>query len=103
MTTYEIPLSAQSQTLQVNLGGAFYRLALTWRDTAGGWFLDISDAGGNPLIGGMPLVTGANLLEQFAHIGIPGQLWVQSDGNAPDALPAYENLGADSHLYWVTT
>lgn len=100
-TVYEIPLSPSPQTFTVSLGGKSYQLTVQWRDAVeGGWALDIADSAGKPLVQGIPLVTGANLLDQFAYLGIAGQLRVQTD-NDPDAVPAFDNLGNTSHLYFV--
>lgn len=98
-TAFNIPLSPQSQTLQVTLGGTLYGLALTWREPYG-WFLDISDASQNPLVSGIPLTTGADLLQQFGSLGFPGQLWVVTPGD-PDATPGYADLGVNSFLYFL--
>lgn len=68
----------------------------------GGWVLDIADSANNPLVQGIPLVTGCDLLQQFGHLGIGGALWVLTDGD-PMAVPTYHNLGSLSHLYFVTT
>jgi hypothetical protein len=108
MTYVEIPLTPVSQTFFIALGTIQYQLAVTWRGTiAGGdldgWFLDISDQAGNALVQGIPLVTGADLLEQYAFLGIGNgaQLWVATDGD-PSATPTSTNLGTLSHLYLVT-
>jgi hypothetical protein len=101
--TYEIPLTPQAQTFSVTLAGATYDMTLTWRDApalGGGWMLDLADASGNPLIQGIPLVTGADLLAQHAHLGLGFQLYIQSDGD-PAAAPTYTSLGVTSHLYAV--
>lgn len=68
-----------------------------------GWVMDILDASANPIVSGIPLVTGRDLLAQYAHLGIgPNvQLWALTDGN-PSAVPTGTNLGIDSHLYVVT-
>lgn len=97
---YEIPLSAQPQQFSIALAGVTYRITVQWRDPSPGWCIDIADAAGNPLVTGIPLVTGANLLEQYAYLGVGGGLYVQTD-NDPDALPTFGNLGASSHLYFV--
>lgn len=99
-TVREIPLSAQSQTFQITLSGKAYRLAVTWRDPYG-WFLDIARVDGTALVSGIPLVTGADLLAQYAYLGIGGALVVVSDGD-PDAVPTFDNLGSSAHLYYVT-
>lgn len=101
-TTYEIPLTPESQTFQISLVGVAYQLTVTWRDApSGGWFLDIADANLNPIIQGIPLITGADLLAQYRHLPVPaGQLWVATDGN-PNAVPTFSNLGITSHLYFT--
>jgi hypothetical protein len=101
MTAYEIPLTPQAQTLAIALAGVTYNLTLQWRsvDALGGWVLDIADVNNNPLLLGMPLVTGTNLLAPFAYLGIAGALYVLTDGNAL-AVPTYANLGTLAHLYF---
>lgn len=100
MTVLEIPLSAQAQTFQITLSGRAYRLAVTWREPYG-WFLDIARVDGTALINGIPLVTGVDLLVQYAYLGIAGKLVVLSDGD-PFAAPTFANLGTQAHLYYVT-
>ena len=63
--------------------------------------MDIGDVNGNPLVSGIALVTGADLLGQYAYLGIGGQLIVMTDGD-PSAIPTFTNLGIESHLYYVT-
>lgn len=99
-TTYEIPLTPQPQTFNIVLGAVQYALTLVWNTAAQAWLLDIADNTGVPLVNGIPLVTGADLLAQYAYLELGGALYVQTDSNA-DALPTYSNLGTDSHLYFV--
>lgn len=102
MSTFEIPLDPSPQVFSIVLDGVAYVLTLIWRDfNMGGWVLDIADQTGAPIVGGLPLVTGADLLAQFAYLGIGGQLAVQTDHN-PDAVPTFTNLGISSHLYFTT-
>lgn len=100
-TVYEVPLSPQAQDFTIALGGVTYQVRLMWREAVeGGWFLDFSDATGAPILQGVPLVTGADLLAQYAHLGFVGSLVVQTDHD-PDAIPTFTNLGELSHLYFV--
>jgi hypothetical protein len=100
-STYEIPLSPNAQTLAVKLAGTTYQLTVLWRDDpSGGWILDLADNAGNPVISGMALVTGADLLAQYAHLELGFALYVQSD-NDPTAPPTYADLGVSAHLYAV--
>lgn len=101
MAIYEVPLKPQPQEFDIFLAnGVRYRLRTFYNDTPdGGWALDISDDLGNPLICGIPLVTGANLLAQYDYVGIGGVMWVNGDGD-PAAVPLFTNLGVTSHLYY---
>lgn len=104
MTTYyEIPLTAEPQSFSITLGGVEYRLTVLWRNAdEAGWTVDIADSNGNPLVSGIPLVTGCDLLEPYPDLGFGGVLWVQTTAD-PDAVPTYDNLGTGSHLYWVAS
>lgn len=100
MAVLEIPLSPEPQTFRITLSQVEYQLTVIWRDAdQGGWVLDIADAQGVPILEGAPLVTGANLLSQYAYLGIPGRLIVQTDF-APDEVPTFANLGRSSRLYY---
>jgi len=98
-TIVEIPLMPTPQKLTVLLGNVYYQLNVQYRDALeGGWYLDIADNTGVPIVQGIPFVTGVNLLEQYDYLGIDADLRVQTD-NDPDKLPTFENLGITSHLY----
>lgn len=100
-TPVEIPLTPNAQILSVALGLLTYKLTLVWNDEPNaGWVMDIADSDGDPIVQGVPLVTGADLLEQYGYLGIPGQLIVQTDHDV-DAVPTYANLGINSHLYFI--
>ena len=100
---YELPLSAANQRFSITLGQVEYMLIVTWRAAieAGGT-IDIASSAGTPIVSGVPLVTGTDLLEQYRHleIGGGGSLYVATDGD-PDAVPTFDGLGAATKLYWV--
>ena len=99
MAVYEIPLSPRPQTMAIALGGAVYRLRFFFANVCeAGWALDISDAGGNPLICGIPLVAGDDLLAQYPDVGIAGRLFVRSDD--PATPPGFADLGVSFHVYF---
>ncbi|MGO4412493.1 hypothetical protein AB4Z27_06015 [Cupriavidus sp. KB_39] len=101
-TFYEIPLSPDPQRFTVTLSGVDYRMTVQYRDAGGaGWVLDIADATKQPIVSGIPLATGVNLLGQYAHLGFVGRLWVQG-ADEPDDVPTFEDLGIGSHVFWVT-
>lgn len=100
LTTYEIPMQPFAQTLQVALGGVTRNLGVSWNAISSSWSLDIADVAGNPLIQGISLVTGSDLLSQFDYLGIGGKLFVQTDG-APNLMPDFSTFGKLSHLYFL--
>src|ERR1700677_3277206 len=65
LTTFnEIPLTPINQTFPISLSGVTYTLTFQWRTPVGTWVMDIGDVNGNPLVSGIALVTGADLLAQ---------------------------------------
>jgi hypothetical protein len=95
---YTIPLAPEPQSFGITLAGKEYRLRVRWFETeAGGWHLDIlSQDGASAILAGVPLVTGCDLLEQHAYLGLGGELWV--DSSFP---PTLDNLGDGADLVFV--
>ena len=103
MAVFEIPLTPEPQVFSISLGESEYQLTVLYRDIdQGGWFLDIANSSGVNMICGIPLVTGCDLLAQYAYLNFGGKLEVQTD-NDPDKIPTFDNLGLGSHLYFVTS
>lgn len=100
VTPFLIPLQPTPQTLTITVAGVQYQLRLIWNTQNDAWTLDISDVNGNPILSGIPLVTGADLLEQFGYLDFGGQLIVQTDNDA-DAVPTLQNLGSTGNLFFV--
>lgn len=120
-TFYEIPTIALPHRFSVQLVGVTYKMTLLYqaaqigpsdisveRDSnltidqsqIGGWILDIADVNGVPILAGIPLITGQDLLQQFSYLNFGGSLFVSTDGS--DAVPTASNLGTSSHLYFAT-
>lgn len=95
---YAIPLKAEPQSFGITLAGKEYRLTVRWFDAPeAGWTLDIEEPDkAAPIIMGIPLVTGCDLLEQHSHLEFGGELWVE--GELP---PTLENLGSGVELVFV--
>jgi hypothetical protein len=102
-TAYEIPLQPTPQLLSVTLAGVVYQLTVRWNSFAGTWVLDIAGQSGSPpLVQGIPMLTGQDLLAQYAYLQIGGKLVVQTD-QTPYALPTKTDLGTLSHLYFLVS
>src|SRR5271165_1552319 len=97
---YEIPLTSIPQTFAAVLpNGLTYNFRLIFQFTPNPcWILDIADATNQPLVCGIPLITGADLLAQYEYLGLSCKMWCATDG-APDTVPTSYNLGSGSHLY----
>lgn len=99
-TPYEIPLSPQPQRFGIAIAGTTYTLTVRWNVINASWIIDIADANGNSILSGIPMVTGADLLEQFGYLNFGFQLVAQTD-NAPDVVPTFADLGSTGHLYAI--
>lgn len=99
-TPYLIPLQPQNQLLAITLAGVQYRLKVKWNQPNQSWVLDIMDSSGNPLVTGIAVVPGTDLLAQYGYMNFGGQLIAQTT-NDPDAVPTYEDLGTTGCLYFV--
>lgn len=95
---YTIPLTPEPQSFGITLAGKEYRLTVRWFDAPeAGWTLDIEEPEKAAfIVMGIPLVTGADLLEQFRYLEFSGELWVE--GELP---PTLENLGTDVELVFI--
>lgn len=97
-TPFEVPLSAVPQTFQISLAAVVYQLTVRWNSQNQTWVLDLADQGGTPILQGVPLVTGADLLEQYGYFNLGFQLIAQTDHDLL-APPTYADLGTTGHLY----
>lgn len=99
MTIGEIPLDPSPQVFQIALGDKQFQVSVDWNNYSNSWSMSIADAAGVPIISSIPLVTGADLLEQVEYLNIGGKLTTQVEGN-PFEIPTFENLGISSHVYF---
>lgn len=113
MDVFEIPLESFNEIFQISLGGITYGIRTLWNVPAQCWMMDIYTEADVPILTGIPLITGADLLAQYQylHIGnnqLPGSKDIQlvvittAVGRSPDEVPTQTNLGTDGKLYYVT-
>ena len=102
ITAFRIPLVATPQFFDITLAGKAYSMVCRWNGEMPAWVLDIADATtATPLLFGLPIVTGVNLLAQYRHLEFGGGLIARTDG-AGNPPPTETNLGTESYLYFVT-
>lgn len=99
-TAYEIPLSAEAQKFTIALAGQDRQLRVYWNKWSENWVLDLNQPDGTPLLQGLPIVTGADILGQYEHLGLGGSIVAQTDFDL-DAVPTFENLGNLGRVYFL--
>lgn len=99
---YTIPLVNTPQQFLIPLAGVTYTMTCKWNDMGQYWCLDIADSNNNPIIGNVPLITGADCLAGLDYLGIGGSLYILTGGSSPDDVPTLYTLGVTSNLYFVT-
>lgn len=102
MAVNTISLSGVADTFSVTLGGTAYIFRLFYTDNAeGGWALDISTQDALPILCGIPLLPGQDLLEPYAYLaigGAGGRLIVSRQGSSEP--PGFADL-ATTHLIFI--
>ncbi|MGJ0637869.1 phage baseplate plug family protein [Xenorhabdus bovienii] len=98
MNIVEIPLQTENQQFDIQLGGINYRMSLQHRDCAG-WILDIAHPNSEPIISGIPLVFGVDILEQHRYLGFNGSLVFYCDDLKNETNK--EELGKNNRLYFA--
>jgi len=99
MTIEEIPLTADNQQFSITLAGTTWQVRILWRGSC--WVMDLQDERGEALVSGLPLVTGVDLLAQYAWLQPGIKLIVVCDANDRD-YPTQTDLGSNSHLMVIT-
>lgn len=100
VSVFEVPFKAQPQRFTITILGIEYNLTLTWNVPSQIWLLSIADSNSAELVSSIPLVAGADLLEQFAYLNFGGKLIAQTDHDI-NLPPSYTNLGSLGHVYFV--
>lgn len=92
---------------RVTWQGVQYTLNFKWNAASYCWNLDIYDAGGvSPILTGLALVTGTDVLGQFGYLPVGAQAMITvmtvGPGISPDSVPTFDNLGGDGQVFLIT-
>jgi hypothetical protein len=99
---FRIPLLNKPQSSEITLSGVDYIIINRWSSGMEVWTFSLQSIETEKiLINDMPLITGANLLEQWEYLGIPGILICYTAGDQGEP-PTFENLGTDANLFYIT-
>lgn len=97
---YLIPLIPQNQEFDISLAGTTYHLRIKWNSVSLCWVLYIEDSQRNPILSGVSLVTGCDLLEQYGYLEFDGAMVVQST-NDVNLVPDEDTLGSTGNLFFL--
>lgn len=101
LNAFRIPLVNTPQKFAIDLNGRSFIMECVWNPEMLSWLISMYDGDTEECIfATMPLVTGVDLLAQYAHLGIDGSLIVYTDGDE-HATPSEANLGVESNLYYL--
>ncbi|WFQ80512.1 hypothetical protein PXH59_05090 [Xenorhabdus sp. SF857] len=98
MNIVEIPVLNGNQLFDIQLGGIEYRMRIQYRGIAG-WILDIMRPNGEPIVMGIPLVFGVDILERYRYLGFNGNLIFMNHN--PKNETNGEELGSSNRLYFI--
>jgi len=101
VNAFKIPLINIPQRFAIDLAGKSYIVLSRYNTEMESWLISMADGDTEEdIFDSMPLVTGVDLLAQYAYLGIQGSLIVYTDGDE-HATPTEFNLGAESNLYYL--
>lgn len=98
-----IPGPREAHTEQITtLDGVQYVIAFDWIQRWRRWVLSLSTTGGAPIVSGLPVVTGVDLLGPFKHdTRIPQGVLIVADESADNHDPTWGDFGPDgSHVLY---
>ena len=108
MTTfYHFPTpGSPNETQQVTLSGTLYTLRWRWNERDARWFLDLSLSDGTPIVSGMRVVTGWDLLSSVPGTVRPPGAIIFYDITTPDTVlrgvdPGLDDFGDRVAGYYV--
>lgn len=101
MAYIELPIdNTADQSFTTTLDGAVYRIHLRYNTRGGFWAIDILDASDTPLILGLAIRLGIDLLAQYTEDIPPGQLFAINYADQYTE-PNRDNFGTDVMLVYM--
>lgn len=102
MSLLKLPLAGSPEEFETEINNVTYHLRFTWNAESSRWALDLSLPDGTALIRNLALVTGENLLAQYAHLGLGFALYLDVDGSF-EAEAGFGDLGTQAQIYIEVT
>lgn len=84
---------------RITLNDVIFTLSLHYNTRMDNWIMDISDASGNQILGGIPVLINRNLTWQYLHLEIPKGLLFTTDDTGQGTQPTTYSFGT-THTLW---
>jgi len=107
-TIYDFPTPTRSnETQQVSLSGRLYTLRWLWNERDARWFMDLALSDGTPIVSGVRVVVGWDLLASVTHESRPPGAIIFFDHTTSDETlrgddPGLDDFGDRVVGYYVT-
>lgn len=85
MNVFGIQTIEGPQIFRTSLSGESFIFRLWWNERGQSWHIDIFDEDETPLVLGIAMKPGVNMIEQYQYLGLKGSLFVAKK----------EDIGAD--------
>lgn len=104
MPSYNLPiLSNRNRTFTKIVGGRTIKVALIYNNALNNWmiyFADLSTGEEVPLVTGLALVTGPDILAQFKHLGLGSFNVIHKIPSVGSDSPTISTLKSEFYYIW---
>lgn len=97
-----LPIDANSQLIEAELGETSYQVGLDWNESAGLWTLSLRNLDSALLLSGVPVLTGALLLRQARTPDCPPGDFLASVTPAGARIGRGDFVAGRAALYYLT-
>ncbi len=99
--TFPVNITYPWYRFRVTLSQVVYTIALRYNTRMSRWIMDISDASGNPIQVGLPVLIQRDIAGQYVTIGLPpGLIFALCDTAAPLTQPSRNSFGTTHTIFY---
>ncbi len=103
--SYRLPIEQKGArfSFATELEAVAFTIEFRWNDRDSGWYMQIGDSDGTPLISGIKVVTGILLLGRATSKLLPKGDFMAIDTAGTMTDPAFEDLGRRVQVVYITS
>lgn len=101
----EIPITSAvaNYDFKTTLEGLVYSFRMQWNQRFNRWVMSLSDGNDQPLIQGVPVLSGPIVLEQYVTEGLPPGAILFLDTSGENIDPGRDDLGDRVRMFYITS